>query len=229
MGSGDELQIVDVVELSGHLGAEKPSSATGRDRPGVDVLGVGPHQVGEGTLVRNFHAPVDKTDLIKGLDFGRKTTMDTEDLAFNDGSNTKVIEDFGAVLPGVDVTILAHSLFVEAVDGGDTTGLVVTSEEGDAVGPLELEAEKELEGLNGVIAAIDEITHEDVAGVGDLTALFEKLEEVMELTVDITADGDRGTDGLHIAFLDQDLLDFLAKDAEVSFRQDATVLDSSEP
>jgi len=179
--------------------------------------------------MRNFHAPVDKTDLIKGLDFGRKTTMDTEDLAFNDGSDTKVIEDFGAVLPGVDVTILAHSLFVEAVDGGDTAGLVVTSEEGDAVGPLELEAEKELEGLNGVIAAIDEITHEDVAGVGDLTALFEKLEEVMELTVDITADGDRGADGLHIAFLDQDLLDFLAKDAEVSFRQDATVLDSSEP
>ena len=229
MGSGDELQIVDVIELGGHLGAEKPSSATGRDSPGVDVLGVGPHQVTEGTLVGNFHAPVDKADLIEGLDFWGETSMDAEDLSFDDGSDAEVIEDFSAVLPGVNVTILAHGLFVETVDGGDTTGLVVTSEESDAVRPLQFEAEEELEGLNGVVAAIDEITHEDVAGVGDLTALFEKLEEVMELTVDITADGDWGAHGLHIGFFDQDLLDFLTEDAEVSFRQNATVLDSSEP
>ena len=29
MGSGDELEVVDVIVLGGHLGAEKPAGATG--------------------------------------------------------------------------------------------------------------------------------------------------------------------------------------------------------
>ena len=98
--------------------------------------------------------------------------MDAEDLALNDGANTKVIEDLRAVLPGVDVAILAHGLFIESVDAGNTAGLVITTEKGDAVGELQLEAEEELESLDRVVATIDEVTHEDVAGVGDLAALF---------------------------------------------------------
>ena len=106
---------------------------------------------------------------------------------------------------------------------------MVTSEESDAVGVLQLEAKQELESLHRVVATIHEVTHEDVLGVGDLAALFEKLEQVVELTMDVTANCHGCAHGLHVAFLDKDLLDLLTQLAQASFRQDATVLHSSEP
>ena len=51
----------------------------------------------------------------------------------------------------------------------------------------------------------------------------------MELTMDITANSDRGTDWLDIALFNQELLDFLAEDAEVSLREDAAVSDLLQP
>ena len=155
--------------------------------------------------------------------------MDAEDLAFNDSTDTKVIENFGAVLPGVDVTILAHGLFVETVNAGDTAGLVVSTEESDAVGVLELQAEEQLEGLHGVVATIDKVAHEDVAGVGDLTALFEKFQQIVELAVDVTADGHGGAHWLHVRLLDQDFLDLFAEDAQVTLGKNAAILHCGEP
>ena len=121
------------------------------------------------------------------------------------------------------------ALVVESVDGSDLPGLVVSSEEGDAVWVLQLEAQEQLKGFNGVVATIDEVTHENVSIVRDLSTLFKELEMIVELTVDVTADGNGGTDGLHVALLNEDLLDFLAQDAQVSFWQDATILDCCEP
>ena len=216
MGASHEVQVVEVVELSRHLGAEEPAGTTGRNSPGVDVLGVGPHEIAEGTLVRHLHAAVNEADLVEGLDLGRQTTVDAEDLALNDSTDTKVIEDLGAVLPGVDVAIFTHGLFVEAVDAGDTASLVVTTEERDAIRVLELEAEKQLERFDRVVATIDEVTHEDVAGVGNLATLLKQLKKIVELAVDITADSDGSAHRLNIALLDQDLLDLLTEDAEVT-------------
>lgn len=48
--------------------------------------------------------------------------------------------------------------------------------------------------------------HEDVVGLGDLAADPEQLEEVVELAVDVAADGDRRRDRLHVGFLEQKLL-----------------------
>lgn len=123
--------------------------------------------------MRNLHTPVDQANLVEGLDLGRETTMDAEDLALNDSTNAEVIENLSAVLPGVDVTILAHSLLIKTVDAGDAASLVITTEKCDAVGVLQLEAKEKLEGLDRVVAAIYKVTHEDVAGVRDLAALFE--------------------------------------------------------
>jgi len=57
--------------------------------------------------------------------------MNAEDFAFNDSTNTKVVENFSTVFPRVGVSILSNGLIVEAIDGGDLSGLVVTSEERD--------------------------------------------------------------------------------------------------
>ena len=179
--------------------------------------------------MRHFHSAVNQTNLVQSLDLGGQSTVDAEDFALNDGTDTEVVEDFATVLPGVHITVLAHGLLIKSIDGCDATRLMVTSEESDAVGPLELQAEKELEGLHGVVSTVDEITHEDVARVGDLSTFFKQLQKIVELTMNVTADSDRGTHWLYIALLDQNFLDLFAKDAQISLGKDSTILDSGEP
>lgn len=198
VSTSHQIDVINVVKLAGHLGSEQPTGTTRRQSPGFDVLGIRPHQVAEGTLVRNLHSSFNQADLIKRLDIGRETTVDTEDFTFDNGTNTEVVENFGAVFPWVRVTILSDSLIIETVNGSDLSGLVVTSEQGDGAGVLQLEAHEKLESFNGVVASINEVTHENVLGSRDLTTFLEKFQKIMELTVDITAYSYWSTDWLHI-------------------------------
>lgn len=229
MSTSNQVNVVNVVELRGNLGSKKPSSTTRRQSPGLDVLRVGPHQVAEGTLVRDLHSSLEKSDLVKSFYIGRQSTVNTEDLALNNGSDSEVIENFAAVLPRVRVSVLSDSLIVETVHGGDLSGLVVTTEKSNASGVLKFKAEQELESFDGVVTTINEIAHKDVASVGDLAALVEKFKKIMELTMDVTADSDRGAHRLHIAFFNKDFLDLFAKDSKVTLRENATFLYGSKP
>ena len=49
--------------------------------------------------------------------------------------------------------------------------------------------------------------HEDVIRVRQLTSRFEELHHIIELAVDITADGDGARDGLYVRLFQQELLD----------------------
>lgn len=101
--------------------------------------------------------------------------MNTENFALDDGSDTEIIEDFGAIFPRISISILSNGLIVETVHGGDLSGLVISSEKGDVSWVLQFQAQQKLESLNGVESSVDEITHEDVSSVWDFTALVEKF------------------------------------------------------
>lgn len=81
MGTSNQLQTVDMAEIVGYLRSEHPSSTTGVDSPVLDILRVRPHQVAERTLMRDFDLTVDSPDLVDSFDFGRESSMHTEDLA----------------------------------------------------------------------------------------------------------------------------------------------------
>jgi hypothetical protein len=51
-----------------------------------------------------------------------------------------------------------------------------------------LEGQKEKKRLHTVVASVDEVSHEEVVGVGAVTAYFKELLQVVELTMDVTAD-----------------------------------------
>ena len=63
---------------------------------------------------------------------------------------------------------------------------MVSSEKGDVSWVLQLKAQQKLEGLNRVEASVDEVTHENVSGVWDLSSLVEQLQQIVELSMDIT-------------------------------------------
>jgi hypothetical protein len=229
MGSGDQGNVVDVIELGGHLGSEEPSSASWGHSPSFNIFWVGPHEIAEWTLVRDLHSSVDESDLVNGFDLRGKSSMDAENFSLHNGADAEIIENLGAVLPRVGISVLSNGLIVEAVHGGDLSGLVVSSEQGDVRWVLELQAQEELEGLHGVETSVDKVAHENVSRIWNLTALIEKFQEVVELAVDISANGHWRLHWLHVALLDQDLLHLLAQDSQLSFWQDGTVLDGLKP
>jgi hypothetical protein len=67
---------------------------------------------------------------------------------------------------------------------------VVAAEESDAGGIAELEREKEEEGLEAEIAAIDVITQKKVVRVGALATDRKEIEQVEELAVGVATDRD---------------------------------------
>jgi hypothetical protein len=147
MCSGNQRNIVNVIEFCGDLGTKEPSSSSWRHSPSFDVFWIRPHKVTEWTFMRNFHSSVNKSNLIDGLDLWGKSSMDAEDFAFNNSSNTKIVEHFSAILPWVCISVLSNGLIVETIYGCDLSGLVVTSQESDVSWVLQLKAEQKLESL----------------------------------------------------------------------------------
>ena len=211
MCSGNQFKVVRMVELFRDILPERVSGTSWRDTPSASVIWVGPEKITDWTLVWHLHDSIELLDLIKGVDTWGETTMETEDISFNDCGQWKVIEQWGEVLPDVGVTILSKALIIESIDLGDLLTLVVTSEDGDSAWVSDLAADEEGNSLNWVVSTIDIITHEEIVVVWQFSTDLKELFQIVELTMDITADGDWSSDWLNIAFSDKDLLGLLAK------------------
>ncbi len=80
----------------------------------------------------------------------------------------------------------------------DLSALVVTSENGDSILEAHLKSDQKRDSLDRVVATIDVVTHKEVVGVGRLSSNLEELAQIMELTVNVTADGHWGAHLLHV-------------------------------
>ena len=101
--------------------------------------------------------------------------MDAENFSFDHGSDTKIIEDFCAVLPRISISVFSNGLIIEAIHSSNLPCLMISSQEGDMSWVFQLEAQQKLEGLNRVESSVNKISHEDVSGVWDLATLVEKF------------------------------------------------------
>lgn len=122
-----------MVELSGDLIAEQPTSATWTHSPGINVFGVAPHQVAECSLVRNLLGSGDDPDLINSPDLRAEATVHTQNGPIHNGSEDKEVENLAACLPNRGVAILCLTFLVEPVNLGNLPGLVVPSDEHDSI------------------------------------------------------------------------------------------------
>ena len=155
MSSGDQSQAIVVVERLRNVLAERVTRATGRDPPATPIIGIRPQEVAHGTLVGDLLDAIQSPNVVQRVDTRRQAAMKTEDLVFDQGGQGEIVEQVGEVLPDVGVAVFAEALVVEAVDLGDLAGLVVPTEDGDALGVSDLEGHEEGDGLDGVVATID--------------------------------------------------------------------------
>jgi hypothetical protein len=109
-----------------------------------------------------------------------------EDLLIDDSSDRKAVEAVGEGLPQLDV-VSSLALVVEAVDAVDGSALVVTAEDEEVLGVLDLVCEEQANGLEGLLATVYVVAEEEVVGLWWETAVLEQAEQVIVLSVDITA------------------------------------------
>jgi hypothetical protein len=110
-----------------------------------------------------------------------------EDLLINDGGDGQAVEAVGESLPKLDV-VASLALIVETVDAVDGRALVVTAQNEEVLGVLDLVCQQQADGLERLLATVDVVTEEEVVGLGREAAVFEETEEIVVLAVNITAD-----------------------------------------
>lgn len=191
VSSADEGEVVDTAEFLGDLPTEEVPSSTAVDSPVIDILGVRPHEITEGSFVWDLDLAIDGPDLVDGAHVGGEPTVHAEDSSLHQCGEWQAVEDFHEEAPRTTVAVLSKEFLVEAVHLGALTRFVVASEEGDVAWVLDyvgldlmivtFEAEEVFNGLDGVEPSVDEISNEDVVGLGELATFPEEGLEVKEL------------------------------------------------
>jgi hypothetical protein len=75
---------------------------------------------------------------------------------------------------------------------------MVASEDGDTMWESNFEGDEEGYGFDGVVASVDVVTHKEVICVGGVSADAEEFLEIVELAVDVAANGDGTSYGLNV-------------------------------
>lgn len=99
--------------------------------------------------------------------------MEAEDLVLNNSGEWQVIKELSEVFPDGWTAIFPEALIVEAINLGNLSGLVVSSQDSDSVSIPDLQGNKECHSLDTVIASINVISHEEIIRVWWLASNFE--------------------------------------------------------
>lgn len=109
--------------------------------------------------MRDLPEAVDDLDLINAMDAGRQTTVDAEDLVVDDAGEGEVVEHVGKVVPDSSIAVLAAAFGIEAVRLGDTAGLVIATDQMNAVRVAQFETDQQRDGLDTKEAAINVVAY----------------------------------------------------------------------
>ena len=123
-----------------------------------------------------------------------EATVHGKNLLVDDSGDRKAVEAIGECLPQLDI-VATLALVVEAIDSVDRSALVVTSEDEEVFGVLDLVGKEQANGLKRLLTSVDVVTEEEVVGLRREATVLEESEKIVVLSVDITTDLKRAQAG----------------------------------
>ena len=94
---------------------------------------------------------------------------------------------------------------------------MVSSGEMNTLGISDFQSNKKGYSFNWVVASIYEIAHEEIVSEGEISPNGEEFDEVMKLSMDVSADGDRGFDRYSIILFREDGSSFFCDKFDLFF------------
>ena len=212
MRSADQIHIMFLKESRDNVRSEREGDTAIILAPASDIfVWVRPQKITEQAAVRNLeqsvYAPAtlglkktaqprnqptyvswshNTTDLLHRVQIWGETTVHSEDLLVNNGSNWKAVETVSKGLPELDV-VSTLALIIETVDSVNGSALVVTTEDEEVFWIFDFVCKKEADCLERLLSSVNVITKEQVISLWWESAVFEQAQEIVVLTVDITA------------------------------------------
>lgn len=113
--------------------------------------------------------------------------MHGEDLLIDNGCNGQAVEAVGERLPQLDI-VSAFAFVVEAVDTVDRGALMVSTQNEEILGILDLVRKQQADRLQGLFSAIDVVAEEEVVRFWWESAILEQAEKIVVLAMNVTAD-----------------------------------------
>ena len=132
MCSSYQLKVIGMIKLFTDILSERVTSTSWRDTPTTSIIWVRPQEIANWSFSWHFHDSIKLVNLIEGIDGWRKSTMEAENVSFDDSGERKVIEQGGEVLPHASVTIFSKAFIIESINLSNLLGLVISSKDGDS-------------------------------------------------------------------------------------------------
>lgn len=149
-------------EARDDIRAERERNAPIVLAPARNVLvGIRPEKVAQETRLGYIGRPHDAPDLVHRLEVRRETAVHAKNLLVNNGRDRQAVEAVGERLPQLDV-VSPLALVVEAVDAVDRGALVISSQDEEVLGVLDLVSKQEADRLERLLAAVDVVAEEEV-------------------------------------------------------------------
>jgi len=129
----NEREAVIVVERLRNILPERVSRPAWRYSPPTPIIWVTPQQIAHRPFMRDLLYTIDTSHMVQGVDTGRQSTMETEDLVIDERGEGEVVEEVGKVTPDVGVAVFAQTFVVETADLGDLTTFMIAAKDTNAV------------------------------------------------------------------------------------------------
>ena len=186
MSSADKIDVMLLSECRNDFLAKSERDTTIVLTPALNVLvGIRPEEITQEAGVGNVSGSHNTLNLLKRAKLWAQTTMHAEDLLVDKSCDGKAVETIGESLPKFNV-IAALAFIIESINTINGGALMVSTEEEEVLGVLNLIGQEEANSFQRLLAAVDVISQEEVVSIGWETAIFEKSKEIIILSMNIT-------------------------------------------
>jgi hypothetical protein len=219
MRAANEVQIVLVQKLRDNVLPESERDTPIVFAPSVNLLiGIGPKEITQETSIGDIGRAHNALHLIQTGKFWTETSVHAKDLFINNCSTREAVEAVGKSLPELD-SEASFALVVKAINPIDGGTLVVSAQDEEIFGVLDLVRQQQTDGLETLLATVHVIAQKDVIGLGWEATVFKETQQIVVLPVDVTTDLDRSFQLEKHGLTDQKITTAKTKHLDLGFRQ----------